>query len=64
MAATRLFSKQRYSLHGEFKVKREAQAAAKEWRQAGYKVRVVEVSKGYLVYARKVAGRAEQKGKA
>ena len=60
---TRLFNKQRYSLHTEFMNKRDAEASAREWKRAGYRVRVVRgvEGKGYLVYARRVAGRKRYK---
>ena len=54
---SRLFGKQRYFIHTEFANKREAGSAAAALRARGYKVRVVSRSGGYLLYARRVAGR-------
>ena len=55
---TRLFNKQRYFLATEFMHKRDAESSAREWRRKGHKARIVagRKGKGYLVYARKIAG--------
>jgi len=58
MAKTsRLFNRVRFSLATDWRSKREAQASAREFRQKGYRARVVPVANGYLVYVRRVAGR-------